>query len=98
MSGNPDANPSTLDVAATRTTGAIFQTTSSELYVPVVTLSVKDNMTFLENRRQGFKRIISWSKYRSEIATQPKSRKRIYFFIVNEDMNDIIRIIKSLED
>ena len=27
-----------------------------------------------------------------------RSRKRIFFFISNEDMNDIIRIIKLLED
>ena len=27
-----------------------------------------------------------------------QSRKTIYFFISNEDMNDIIKIIKSLKD
>ena len=28
---------------------------------------------FLENIKQGSKRLTSWNKYRSEIATQPKS-------------------------
>ena len=28
---------------------------------------------FLENRKQGFKRTISWDKFISEITTQPKN-------------------------
>ena len=44
--------------------------TSSKLYFPVVTLYIKDNIKFLENLKQGFKRTISWNKYRSEITTQ----------------------------
>ena len=35
---------------------------STKLYVPVVTLSITDNITFLENKKQGFKRTISWNK------------------------------------
>ena len=46
--------------------------TSTELYVPVVTLSINDNIKFFENIKQGFKRTIFWNKYRSEITTQPK--------------------------
>ena len=34
--------------------------TSTKLYVPVVTLSINDNIKFLENIKQGFKRTISW--------------------------------------
>ena len=44
--------------------------TSSKLYFPVVTLHIKDNIKFLEDLKQGFKRTISWNKYRSEITTQ----------------------------
>ena len=47
-----------------------FQINNAKLYVPVVTLSINDNITFLENIRQGFKRTISWKRYRSEITTQ----------------------------
>ena len=36
----------------------------------VVTLSTNDNLEFLENVKQGFKRKCSWNKYRSEIRTQ----------------------------
>ena len=36
--------------------------TSTKLYVPVVTLSINDNIKFLEKIKQGFKRTISWNK------------------------------------
>ena len=47
-----------------------FIITSTKLYVPVVTLSINDNIKLLENIKQVLKRTIFWSKYRSEIATQ----------------------------
>ena len=46
--------------------------TSIKPSLPVVTLSINDNIKFLENIKQRFKRTISWNKYRSEITTQPK--------------------------
>ena len=49
--------------------GVDFKITSSKHYVSVVTLSINDNMKFLEHLEQGFKRTISWKKYRSEITT-----------------------------
>ena len=52
--------------------------TSTKPYVSVVTLSVNDNIKFLENIKQGFKRTISWNKYRSEITTQPNNSNLDY--------------------
>ena len=59
-------------------TGVNFLNTSTELYVPVVTLSINDNIEFLENIKQGFKRAISWDKFRSEITTKPKNNDLNY--------------------
>ena len=59
-------------------TGAIFQINNAKRYVPVVTLSINDNMKFLENIKQGFKRTISSNKYRSEITTQTKNNNLDY--------------------
>ena len=57
---------------------ATFQTNSFKLYVPVVTLSINDNIDLLENLEQGFKTAISWDKYRSEKTTQPKNNSLDY--------------------
>ena len=52
---------------AKQITEATFQINNAKLYVPLVTLSINDNIKFLENIKQGIKRVISWNKYRSQI-------------------------------
>ena len=42
-----------------------FKIADTNLYVPVVTLSTKDNEKFLEQLKSGFKRVINWNKYLS---------------------------------
>ena len=73
IAGNPRARLPVRAREARHTTGATFQINNAKLYVPVVTLSINDNINFSENIKQGFKRTISWGKYRSEITTQPKT-------------------------
>ena len=52
---------------------AIFKITETKLYVPVATLSTKDDNNFLEQLKSGFKRTIKWNKYRSEMTNQTKT-------------------------
>ena len=37
--------------------------TETKLYVPVVTLSAKDNEKLLQQLKSGFKKIINWNKF-----------------------------------
>ena len=67
------ANPPNASRSRTKTAGAKFHVFSGKLYVPVVTLSVNNNIKFLENERQGFKRTVSWKNYTSKVTTQPKN-------------------------
>ena len=41
-------------------------------------MSFNDSIKFLENIKQGFKRTISWNKYKSEITSQPKKNNLDY--------------------
>ena len=50
---------------------AEFQIKNTKLYVPVVTLSTRDD-NFLEQLNKGFKRTIKWNKCRSEMTNQTK--------------------------
>ena len=72
LPANPDANPPTAAGLETLTTGTIFQKHNTKFYVSIATLSVNNSIKFLDHLKQGFKRMISWNKYRSEITTQPK--------------------------
>ena len=46
--------------------GATFTITKIKLYVPVVTLSSKDNGKLLPQLKSGFKRTFNWNKYFSK--------------------------------
>ena len=68
MAVDADANP-----AVVSPIGLEFQITDTKLYVPVVTLSTKDDNYFLEQLKSGFKRTIKWNKYRLEMTNQTKT-------------------------
>ena len=55
---------------------ATFAITDTKLYVPVVTLSTKDNAKLLEQVESSFKRVVNWNKYLSKpelLAQNPNS-------------------------
>ena len=78
VAANPGANPPTANTVPNLTFDAEFQINNTKLYVPVVTLSIKDTVDFSENMKQELKRTISWNKYRSEITTAQKQQFRLY--------------------
>ena len=77
-----------------KVTSATFQINNAKVYVPVVTLPINDNIKFLENIKQGFKRTIFWNKYRSEITTQPKSNNLDY--LIDPTFRNINRLFALL--
>ena len=46
--------------------------TETKLYVSVVTLSLKDNEKLLQQLKSGFKKTVSWNKYKSSIDIHTK--------------------------
>ena len=54
-------------------TNTTFKITDRKLYVPVVTLSTKNDNNFLEQLKSGFRRTIKWNKYRSKMTNQTKT-------------------------
>ena len=60
-------------VAINAPTNIPFKITDVKLYVPVVTLSTKNDKILLEQLRIGFKRIIKWNKYKSEMTNQTQN-------------------------
>ena len=51
-----------------------LQITETKLYVPVETLSTQDSARLLQQLKSGFKRIINWNKYESDIKTYAQNR------------------------
>ena len=42
-----------------------FKITDTKLYVPIVTLSTKDNTNLTKQLNEGFKRSVHWNEYRT---------------------------------
>ena len=63
---NPGADSSVVAIAAP--TDATFEITDTKLYVPLVTLSAENDNKLFEQLKTGFKRAITWNKYRSGIS------------------------------
>ena len=55
-----------------------FKTTDTNLYVPIVILSTKDNEKLLQQLGSGFKRVINWNKYLSRPELGPQNRNLNY--------------------
>ena len=51
----------------------IFTITETNLYVPVVTISIQDNAKLLLQSKSGFKRTISWNKYLAKPELLPQN-------------------------
>ena len=63
------------DCVITNSTGeGKLAITETKLYVPVVTLSIKDNEKLLQQLKSGFQKTISWNKYESSIKTFAQNR------------------------
>ena len=71
-----------------------FKITDTKLYVPVVTLSAKDDNNFLEQLKSEFKRTI---KYRSEITNQTKTNH--FNYLIDPTFRKVNRLfVLSLEN
>ena len=45
----------------------IFKITNTKLYIPIVTLSSKDNVKLVKLLEEGFKRPVYWNEYQTKI-------------------------------
>ena len=76
---NPNADPpAEARERINAPTNPTFEIKDTEFYVPLVTLSTKDDTNLLEQSKSGFKRTIKWNKYRSEITNQTKTNNLNY--------------------
>ena len=60
------------------TTGLEFQITGTKFYVPVVTLSTKNDTKLLEQLKSGFRITVKWNKYKSQKTVQNNNNNLNY--------------------
>ena len=57
-----------------------FKITNTKLYVPVVTLSTKDNINLTKQLTEGFKRSVYWNEYKSIIESKEADKNNLARF------------------
>ena len=68
-----------------------FQITSTKLYVPVVTLSTKDNVNLTKQLNEGFKRSVYWNEYKSKIETKTADNNNVTRFPLDASFQGVNR-------
>ena len=76
---------------------SIFQIKDTKIYVPVVILSIQQNIKFLKQLESGFKRTINWNKYLAKTANQV--RDRYLDFLIDPNFQGVnISFVLSFKD
>ena len=58
----------------------IFKITRKKLYVPIVTLTIKDNVNLAKQLNEGFKRSVYWNEYKSKIEEKESDTSNLKRF------------------
>ena len=71
---------------------ATFQITSTKLYVPVVTLSTKDNEDLTKQLDEEFKRSVYWNEHQSKIETKTADDNNVTRFSLDASFQGVNRL------
>ena len=70
-----------------------FQIRSTKLYVPIVTLSTKDNVNLTKQLNEGFKRPVYWNEYKSQIETREANNQNPTRFPLDASFQGVNRLL-----
>ena len=62
------------------------------MYVPIVTLSTKDNVNLTKQLDEGFKRSVYWNEYKSKIETKEADVKNLKRFPLDVPIQEVNRL------
>ena len=69
-----------------------FKITSMKLYVPIVTLSTKDNVSLTKQLNEEFKRPVYWDEYKSAIETRTANDRNLARFPLDASFQGVNRL------
>ena len=69
-----------------------FQMISTKLYVPIVSLSTKDNINLTKQLNEGFKRSVYWNEYKSKIETKTADNNNVTRFSLGASVQGVNRL------
>ena len=70
-----------------------FKITNTKLYVPIVTLSSKDNVKLVKLLEEGFKRPVYWNEYQTKIETRNLDNNNLTRFPLDASFQGVRRLL-----
>ena len=69
-----------------------FKIANTKLYVPIVTLSSKDNVNLVKLLEEGFKRPVYWNEYQTKIETRNSDKNNLTRFPLDASFQGVRRL------
>ena len=69
-----------------------FKITNTKLYVPIVTLSSKDNVKLVKLLEEGFKRPVYWNEYQTKTETRDLDNNNLTRFPLDASFQGVRRL------
>ena len=69
-----------------------FKITNTKLYVPIVTLSSKDNVKLVKLLEEGFKRPVYWNEYQTKIESRNLDNSNLTRFPLDASFQGVRRL------
>ena len=69
-----------------------FKITNTKLYVPIITLSSKDNVKLVKLVEEGFKRPVYWNEYQTKIETRDLGNNNLTRFPLDASFQGVKRL------
>ena len=69
-----------------------FEITSTKLYIPIMTLSTKDNVNLTKQLNEGFKRPVYWNEYKSKIEKKQANDQNLTRFLLDASFQGVNRL------
>ena len=69
-----------------------FEITNTKLFVPIVTLSSKDNVKMVKLLEEGFKRPVYWNEYQTKIETRNSDNDNLTRFSPDASFQGVRRL------
>ena len=80
------------DCVISTITATTFKITNTKLYVPIVTLSGKDNVKLVKLLEEGFKRPAYWNEYQTKIETRNLDNNNLTRFPLDASFPEVRRL------
>ena len=69
-----------------------FKITNTKLYVPIVTLSSKDNVKLVKLLEEGFKRPVYWNEYQTKIESRNLDNNNLTRFLLDASFQGVRKL------